>query len=213
MAHWHCGCSLAVHDAPLIVLTGGPGAGKTATLEIIRRHFCEHVVVLPESAGILFRGGFPRRPSSVAREAAQRAIFGVQRQLEGLALGEHEAAAVLCDRGTPDGAAYWPRDPESFFADNGTTREAELRRYAVVIHLRTPPENGGYDHRNRLRIESAREAAEIDAAILRVWDGHPQRHIVESTEDFLEKAAVAIHAVREAIPACCRPPARRRAVA
>ena len=40
-----------------MVLTGGPGAGKTAVLEVVRRTFCEHVTVLPEAASILFMGG------------------------------------------------------------------------------------------------------------------------------------------------------------
>ena len=31
-----------------VVLTGGPGAGKTAALEMIKQSFCEHVRVLPE---------------------------------------------------------------------------------------------------------------------------------------------------------------------
>ena len=56
-----CDCSQK-HVARRVVLTGGPGAGKTATLELIRRSsFCEHVQILPESAGIVFGGGFPRR--------------------------------------------------------------------------------------------------------------------------------------------------------
>jgi predicted ATPase len=45
----------------LVVLTGGPGAGKTALLEVVRRHFCEHVVVLPEAASIVFGGGLASR--------------------------------------------------------------------------------------------------------------------------------------------------------
>jgi hypothetical protein len=189
-------------------LTGGPGAGKTATLEIIRRHFCEHVTVLPEAAGILFGGGFPRKASNAGRQAAQRSIFRIQRELEGLALADREAAVVLCDRGTVDGAAYWPGDMDSFFRDNGTTRHAELRRYSVVVHLRTPPERHGYDHDNPLRIESAREAADIDAAIARAWQDHPNLYVVESTEDFLEKVSRAVDVIREAIPPCCRPPTK-----
>jgi predicted ATP-binding protein involved in virulence len=31
------------HDHRRIVLTGGPGAGKTAVLELIRQYFCSHV--------------------------------------------------------------------------------------------------------------------------------------------------------------------------
>ena len=38
-----------------IALTGGPGAGKTAVLELARRLLCEHVHILPEAPGIVFR--------------------------------------------------------------------------------------------------------------------------------------------------------------
>ena len=125
MARWHCGCTKQHTDPQRVVLTGGPGAGKTAVLGIIHHHFCQHVVVLPEAASIIFGGGFPRRPSVASRMAAQRAIFRVQLELERLALEEKTAAIVLCDRGTLDGAAYWPGDPASFFASNATTLEAE----------------------------------------------------------------------------------------
>jgi len=38
-----CGCT-AGHVTRRIVLTGGPGAGKTAALEVLRRTFCAHLV-------------------------------------------------------------------------------------------------------------------------------------------------------------------------
>jgi hypothetical protein len=74
----------------------------------------------------------------------------------------------------------------------------------AVIHFRTPPANGGYDHRNPVRIESARQAAAIDEAILHAWAGHPRRSIVESENDFL-KPAHAIALVLETVPECRRP--------
>ena len=74
-----CECA-AVHERRRVVLTGGPGAGKTAVLELIRQSFCEHVKVLPEAAGIVFGGGFPREDELLCRRAAQRAIFYVQRE-------------------------------------------------------------------------------------------------------------------------------------
>lgn len=58
------------HKRRRVVLTGGPGAGKTATLELIRQSFCEHVKVLPEAAGILFGGGFPRGGAPAIQRAA-----------------------------------------------------------------------------------------------------------------------------------------------
>jgi hypothetical protein len=69
-----CECT-EFHQRRHIVLTGGPGAGKTAVLELIRQSFREHVKVLPESAGIVVGGGFPRDHKADLQKAAQRAIF------------------------------------------------------------------------------------------------------------------------------------------
>jgi broad-specificity NMP kinase len=37
-----------------MVLTGGPGAGKTAVLELLRHSLCDDVAILSEAAGIIF---------------------------------------------------------------------------------------------------------------------------------------------------------------
>ena len=138
-----------------------------------------------------------------ARMAAQRSIFHVQRGLEEVAEAESDAAIVLCDRGTIDGAAYWP-EPTGFFEAMGTTRAAELARYHAVVHLRTPAQTNGYDHANPARIETATEALEIDRRIADAWEGHPRRVFVECSGDFLQKAARALDVLRGWMPACCR---------
>ena len=46
-----CECKTIDHEPHLVVLTGGPGAGKTAVLEIVRRYFCAQVQIVPEAAG------------------------------------------------------------------------------------------------------------------------------------------------------------------
>ena len=186
-----------------VVLTGGPGAGKTAVLELVRRDVCAHVAVLPESASIVFGGGFPRRPDVPARLAAQRTIARVQRELEWLVQEEGEAVVALCDRGTVDGLAYWPGSAVDFFATLGSTREQELARYDTVIHLRTPPP-GAYNHRNPLRRETPEEAAALDARIAELWAQHPRRFFVENTPGFLDKARVALALIRAQLPSCCQ---------
>lgn len=173
-------------------------------LETVRRNFCEHVQVLPEAASIVFGGGFPRGTTVPLRMAAQRAIFHVQRELERAAVETRKAAVILCDRGTLDGLAYWPVDDATYLAQVGSDRDAELARYAAVIHLRTPPVENGYDHTNPLRIESAREAQAIDARIERAWSSHPRRAFVDSAPEFLQKVARAVALIREHIPECCQ---------
>ena len=184
-----------------VVLTGGPGAGKTAVIELVRRMFCRHVLVLPESAGILFRGGFPRSSRLDQRRAAQRAIFHVQRELEATT-EEDEAAVVLCDRGTVDGCAYWP-GPDDYWTAVGSTPATEYARYDRVIHLRVPAGDNGYDTSNPLRIETPEEARAIDDRILAIWSGHPDHHVIEATPDFLEKAHRTFALLLDMLPPAC----------
>ena len=196
-----CPCT-KVHEHRRIVLTGGPGAGKTALLELISHAFCPHVRVLPEAAGVIFGGGFPREEQRESRRAAQRAICHVQRELEVIGDG-HNPAVVLCDRGTVDGVAYWPGPPEEFWSSVGTTQALELARYDAVIHLRVPPQGGGYNHRNPLRTESAAAAADVDARILQAWAPHPRRFVVASSPRFLDKVTQALGILVGELPECC----------
>ena len=191
------------HPIRRIVVTGGPGAGKTAALELARRIFGPHVRVLPEAASILFQGGFVRGVSVGARAAAQRAIFHVQRELETTVDAEGGSPIVLCDRGTVDGFAYWP-EATDFWTALGTTRACEHARYDVVIHMRVPSVATGYNHDNPARIESAAEAARIDQRIAAAWEGHPRLFEVERAPDFLDKAQRVIEILRSELPACCQ---------
>jgi len=141
----------------------------------------------------------------VAERAAQRAIFHVRRELESLFEGRREPHVLLCDRGTIDGAAYWPGAENEFFHQVGTTREAELARYALVIHLRPPSDGDGYA-RTAIRVEDAAEAQRIDARIERAWRGHPYRIFVDHTHDFTAKVTRVLSLIEAALS--CDHPAR-----
>lgn len=198
-----CSCQLELHQPKLIVLTGGPGAGKTAVLETAARSFCQHVAVLPEAASIVFGGGFPRHTTEPGRRAAQRAIYHVQREVERLVLEERQVAIGLCDRGTVDGAAYWPTDRRGYWREVGTTLDDEIGRYEAVIHLEPPAHEMGYEQ-SELRVESAIEALEIDGRIVRAWKGHQHFVTVESQTDFLSKQIAVLELVQAELPECCR---------
>ncbi len=43
-----------------IVLTGGPGGGKTTALDLIRREFAGKIASVPEAATMIFSGGIER---------------------------------------------------------------------------------------------------------------------------------------------------------
>jgi ABC-type enterochelin transport system substrate-binding protein len=95
-------------------------------------------------------------------------------------------------------------DAEALMAALGTTHHAELTRYALVIHLRTPTAGDGYNHDNPVRVESAEEAAAIDERLAEAWAGHPRRVVIERAADFLSKANRALELLRAELPASCR---------
>ncbi|MCA9708283.1 MAG: AAA family ATPase [Myxococcales bacterium] len=181
-----------------IVLTGGPGGGKTTAADMLRREFSQRVVVVPETATMLFTGGFPRVDDDEAKRAAQTAIYHVQRNLEDVQAARYPGKILLCDRGTIDGAAYWPHDPDDFFATLGTSLEAELTRYHHVIFFETAAVGGlSIASDNRARIESNQQAVELDHVLRQLWSAHPNCHIVPHGPSFLAKITAGLHALTE----------------
>lgn len=200
----NCACNVDLNNAKLIVLTGGPGAGKTAILETLKKMLCHHVLVLPEAASILFGGGFWRLKTPVSLRSAQRAIFHIQRELEVITLEEKMWARGLCDRGSIDGLAYWNTSEDDFFKAFNTTLQKEYDRYQAIIHLRCPNEKTGYNHQNPLRTETAEEAQIIDNRIKEIWSKHPNYKEIPAHSNFTKKVEETFNALKNLLPSCCQ---------
>ena len=192
-----CENSNPIDATQFIVITGGPCAGKTAVLEFVRKIFCQHVAILPEAAGILFSGGFWRLQSVSAQNAAQKAIYHVQTEMESLVLEEKRWVLGLCDRGTLDGLAYWQGHEKNFFNCLNTTKDKEYAKYTAIIHLKTPDASSGYNHKNPIRVETPQVALEIDHRIGEIWKDHPAYVSIESTEDFFTKVNIATQTIHK----------------
>lgn len=184
-----CGCS-GHHSPKRIVITGGPGAGKTAVLEMMRHSLCKHVRVIPDAAALLFEAGFPRNGTREALGATQRAIYFVQRELEALAEDEN-LCLILCNRGTPDAGVYWP-GPRTLWEAVETKHGGEVERYDGVIHLRARPG------------EATIDARAIDERIRIAWMRHQRRFEVGPMNDVFAKAARTIEILRAELPPCCQ---------
>jgi hypothetical protein len=171
-----------------IVLTGGPGGGKTTAADLFRREIGERVVIVPEAATLLFGGGFPRSNERHAVVAAQQAIFHVQRNLENVQAALYPRRILLCDRGTVDGAVYWPGQPGEFFDSLGTTLEKELARYDAVIFFESAAVgNLSIEGGNPVRNESNRQAVALDRKLRCLWSRHPRFVLVRHQVSFIRK--------------------------
>ncbi len=182
-----------------IVLTGGPGGGKTTAADLFRREIGERVILVPEAATMVFSGGFPRSTETMAIHAAQRAIYQVQRNLEDVQAALYPERVLLCDRGTVDGAAYWPGEPKQFFHEVGTSLETELARYDAVIFFESAAVGGmGIEGGNPIRNESLEEAVKLDQKLRALWSKHPNFVLVPHNPSFFKKISYGL-AVLEGI--------------
>jgi predicted ATPase len=172
-----------------IAVTGGPGAGKTTLWRELAAALPDRVVAVPEVATALLTHVFPPVQDREQRCALQRAIFAVQSNLERAyeaRLGADQL--LLCDRGVPDGAGYWPDGAPAFFAAQQCDATAELQRYEAVLFLESAAV-GGYDiaANNPTRSEEHAAAVQVDQRLRAVWAGHPKLLFIACEPDFARK--------------------------
>lgn len=184
-----------------IALTGGPGGGKTTAADMLRREIGDRIVVVPESATMLFSGGFPRCDEPDARKAVQRAIYHVQRNIEEVQSARYPGRVLLCDRGTVDGGAYWPSaDPSEFFAALDTSLDEELRRYDAVLFFETAAVGDfSIETGNPMRTETNREAVALDTRMRELWSRHPNFVLIHHNHSFMAKLFEGLHVLGELI--------------
>ncbi len=183
-----------------IALTGGPGGGKSTAAELFKLEFKDFISLVPEVATLLFRGGYPRVDSSLVIENIQKSIFHVQGNIEDTYATLFPHHTLLCDRGTVDGGAYWPKGPEDFFKTMGTTLDKELKRYDAVIFFETAAAGGlAIELGNPVRNEDQIKAIEIDLKLKDLWSKHPHFVYIKNEPSFLKKILAGIKAMDDII--------------
>lgn len=184
-----------------IVLTGGPGAGKTVVAREAVRRLGGAIMLIPESATHVYNtlGTRWNLLDVAGRRRVQTQMYLWQLEQEQQAATAHPGLPLLLDRGTIDGAAYWPDGPDAFWPAMGTTRERELARYDRVIVLDTAATLGIYDgdSSNDVRFENAAEAIESGRVLMRLWEGHPRLEHVPARLDIEHKTQDVVDRIRE----------------
>jgi len=152
---------------------------------------------------MLFTGGFPRVGEPRARAATQRAIFHAQVALEDIQGALYPGRVLLCDRGTIDGAAFWPDEAsQGFFESLNTTLEEELKRYDAVIFFESAAVGDiAIEGGNPARTESNEEARQLDKRLRETWSKHPNFYFVPHSESFFFKLQHGLQQLKEIVHA------------
>lgn len=195
-----------------IALAGGPCAGKTASLPLIKQALREkgwRLLILPEIATMYYSGGI----DDVAYLAAERrdvyvtmqrtfasTQLALRDQYRRLAASFAEPAIVINDRTELDLAVYLaPDEAEAAFAACGTSFEQTLTSYDAVIYLRSGAGTVDQLENNVFRRESDVAAAhEACARTLAVYQGHPQLKVIEQNPSFVAKVQETIDQIEAA---------------
>lgn len=185
-----------------IVITGGPGGGKTTALDLIQREFRSRVKIVPEAATLLFEHGLRREENPERQKMLQHGIYKMQLSLEDTFHSLHSDRLLVCDRGTLDGLAYWPDGEADYFNRIGSTIEREIARYDAVIFFQSSAASGDdIKSNNPYRWEDAVLANELDQKLQAVWKRHPNYNFVPTNPSFMLKLAHGLITINEVLTA------------
>ena len=181
-----------------IVLTGGPGAGKTTGQSWIQNCFTKlgyTVLFVPETATELMGGGVKPQLCESGLDF-QRALLRLQLEKERVfeEAARHmkaEKVLIVCDRGGMDSKAYMSELDFARLLREFDLTEVQLRdRYDAVFHMVTAAKGARRFYtteNNKVRSETPDEAVILDDKLIAAWTGHPHLRIIENAEKFEDK--------------------------
>jgi len=200
-----------------VVLTGGPGGGKSSALATLRDRLSKHgfqVLVVPEVATTLLgnSGGYDaawagtRKHVELQEQLLRFQMFQEDTYRRVAKLRPEKPYVILHDRGTLDGRVFCT---DAEWADSvaaaGTSEEELLKRYDLVMHMTTVA--SGMDHlyeygpesSNPARYHTPDQARETDLRAQEIYAKHPQVRVVPTFADFSQKIDTVVHYVEKAL--------------
>ena len=175
------------------VITGGPCAGKTEAIKIIKQELTNKglkVIAVPETATELISSEIT--PWELGRNKFQFLLL--ERSLNKEITAEKAAecfdqdVVIIYDRGLLDGKAYMQAEP--FMNELKKYNEDEktvLDRYNAVFHLVTTA-NGAEEFytlaNSEARTESIKDAIKLDDRLIDIWSNHKNLKIIDNSTNF-----------------------------
>lgn len=188
-----------------IVLTGGPGGGKSTAINHMREYFegmGYAVGVVRESATeLIISLGETRRntPEWVFQTQLLRKQIDAEDRMEALLRSSGKPSIMICDRGALDGQAFCT--PNDWWTatvhgrDRRLTEKYLLQRYDHVIFLHSAANCGAADYQmTEVRQETPEEALAVENRLKAIWSAAESFAVVEATRTLNEKIEAVIDA-------------------
>lgn len=197
-----------------IVLTGGPCAGKTTALALLKQWLEDRgftVITLWETARTLIEAGFSARDIHLYKDslAWQKVHFSLQCENE-----THVAQAIadlktekpivlLLDRSILDCRGFLPTTlSQQLFEYFHITVAQAFARYDMVIHMQTAAIGAEEFYtvaNDAARTETPEEARNVDQALWYAYQGHPHHVLIDNSTGIDQKIRRVLDATARVI--------------
>lgn len=167
-----------------IALVGGPGSGKTKTLNYIRDNGLDlgldNVITVSEIAeNIIKLNPLLRRDPWELQTAIYYTQLGIDETLRSI-YNELNTLLVF-DRGLADSKVYLTDMFHAFAVNNSTSLEEMFSHYDAVYILESAVVAEQYQITD-VRTEDKMRAAELNLRTIDVWTKHPMNYFIGATE-------------------------------
>ena len=190
-----------------IVITGGSCAGKSQTIKQVRNYFSNqgyNVYILNEIPTYLMQKGITSE--TIQKMEFMKLAIGTQIELEkifeqAIRLSKNEKNILILDTSPIDSLKFINLDEfEQFAKIFKTSFRQILASYDVVIHLEAVAKkfpNLYSNETNKLRNKNSEISVERDERLLKAYEKHPNRAVVECFEVFEDKIRKVIDEIQK----------------
>lgn len=190
-----------------IVITGGSCAGKSQTVKEVRNYFSKqgyNVYILNEIPTYLMQKGITSE--TIQKMEFMKLAIGTQIELEknfeqAISLSKNDKNILILDTSPIDSLKFINLDEfEQFAKIFKTSFRQILASYDVVIHLEAVAKkfpNLYSNETNKLRNKNSEISVERDERLLKAYEKHSNRAVVECFELFEDKIRKVIDEIQK----------------
>lgn len=177
-----------------IVLTGGPCAGKTTAIAVIKNKLENQgfrVYLAHEIATFLITSGI--HPGDINFQEDVLDLMEVYENIlkRNTAKDTTDTVVVLCDRGQMDGMAYVSEIEFRNLLEKRKASMVSLRDHYDAVIFMDSAAVGALEHytliNNEARYESLEEAVIRNQELKKVWHGHEHLRVIDNSTNFEQK--------------------------